>query len=366
MPKGAPPSSSFGRSILVLTPLRALKFTAGSIERHYVWLSALSFLSHKSIEIPGVGYHSPSHSPLPLPLPLPSSRAPSQQSFHPAPVIPPASLRRSRIQDSIRIAKGKERPSPGARRVFTTPSYITIPEAQPDNLTLIEHDEDGAEAPQVPRRSADTRKRSNANQQSRPANSMKSYSSITKPSLPSLRSRRNSNSEVKPPFRPPPPPPQRHFSEGPTGGLESIGRKGPSSLSLDKSLEASNFFETVGTVRMDAFSKDQTANYVSNTRRRDGEAINGNGRPQLDGKRSISDNIGKSQPKHIEQTAPVNGTTNGEKKKSKKAMGFRRKFKKQSSTVPVVDGGSANRSIQSMGPKSPTSTIGAPDPFEGF
>ncbi|KAF3197570.1 hypothetical protein TWF192_005013 [Orbilia oligospora] len=44
-PKGV---TLFNRSILILTPARALKFTAGTQERHYIWLMALSFLAHSS------------------------------------------------------------------------------------------------------------------------------------------------------------------------------------------------------------------------------------------------------------------------------------------------------------------------------
>jgi hypothetical protein len=40
----------------VLTPQRALKFTALTIERHYVWLTALSFLSHSSGWSRGLGF----------------------------------------------------------------------------------------------------------------------------------------------------------------------------------------------------------------------------------------------------------------------------------------------------------------------
>ncbi|KFY08583.1 hypothetical protein V492_06101, partial [Pseudogymnoascus sp. VKM F-4246] len=42
-PKGV--NNIFNRSILILTPARALKFTATSRERHYIWLTALSFLA---------------------------------------------------------------------------------------------------------------------------------------------------------------------------------------------------------------------------------------------------------------------------------------------------------------------------------
>lgn len=48
-PKGT--GALFNRSILILTPARALKFTALSAERHYMWLTALSFLAHSSPEM---------------------------------------------------------------------------------------------------------------------------------------------------------------------------------------------------------------------------------------------------------------------------------------------------------------------------
>ncbi|KAI9653053.1 MAG: hypothetical protein M1831_006260 [Alyxoria varia] len=48
----APPKAAqgqvFDRSVLVLTPDRALKFTAPSSDRHHMWLTALSFLAHQS------------------------------------------------------------------------------------------------------------------------------------------------------------------------------------------------------------------------------------------------------------------------------------------------------------------------------
>lgn len=47
-PRGVTPDAVFGRSIVVLTPTRALKFTATSKERHYTWLMALSFLANPS------------------------------------------------------------------------------------------------------------------------------------------------------------------------------------------------------------------------------------------------------------------------------------------------------------------------------
>ena len=44
-PKSATGDGVFHRSILIIAPERALKFTAPSRERHYLWLTALSFLA---------------------------------------------------------------------------------------------------------------------------------------------------------------------------------------------------------------------------------------------------------------------------------------------------------------------------------
>lgn len=81
----------FNRSILILTPQRALKFTAVNAERHYLWLTSLSFLAHSQQQVPD--------------LPAPPAPAPAKT---PDFDIPPskAKSRRPRIRDSIRLAKG--------------------------------------------------------------------------------------------------------------------------------------------------------------------------------------------------------------------------------------------------------------------
>lgn len=114
MPKGSVTGPHFNRSILILTPQRALKFTATTQERHYIWLTALSFLSHSPISMNDL-------APLP---PLP----PEDRSAH---TTSPAaslggSLRRRQIRDSIRIAKGSNaRPQ---FRSFTTDGIPTTSE----------------------------------------------------------------------------------------------------------------------------------------------------------------------------------------------------------------------------------------------
>lgn len=59
--KGVDVRTVFDRSILILTPARALKFTATTRERHYLWLTALSFLAHNtSGDMPNLTLMAPS------------------------------------------------------------------------------------------------------------------------------------------------------------------------------------------------------------------------------------------------------------------------------------------------------------------
>ncbi|KAJ5527959.1 hypothetical protein N7513_012118 [Penicillium frequentans] len=131
MPKSPGNSTPFNRSILVLTPQRALKFTALTVERHYVWLTALSFLSHSSM-----GLHDLAALP-PAPQEEAGSSIPSQ-----------ASLRRNPIRDSIRVAKGRPRPMPKGKRSFpgTAEPVPELPAADLESLNSM-----AADAPHVPR-----------------------------------------------------------------------------------------------------------------------------------------------------------------------------------------------------------------------
>ena len=104
LPKGVSPTPIFNRSILILTPARALKFTAPNKERHYVWLTALSFLSHSAQEADGL-------LALPPPMPFEYEQVEQQQAqVTPTRIVtefdafpPPL-----RPRDSIRLAKSKK------------------------------------------------------------------------------------------------------------------------------------------------------------------------------------------------------------------------------------------------------------------
>lgn len=243
-PKGSP--QLFNRSILILTPQRALKFTATSSERHYVWLTSLSFLAHSSQAVPEI---------IQQPNPLPEFDASKPKPKRPG------------IRDSIRLAKGKNfnRPPPLPNSP-PTPDINTNLYQQPDPfippIPPPAHTRDPsyevAEAPYIPR----FQDRINQG-----------------PGSAHGRKRSNTGSYVPPPLS------FRGFS-GPAGGGSayhtstnstagaSIGTAGSSDIyhsqpsvngtmwalsttnsgrTSEASSRPSNFFDAIGTVRMEAF-----------------------------------------------------------------------------------------------------------------
>ncbi|KAL8736905.1 MAG: hypothetical protein Q9181_002223 [Wetmoreana brouardii] len=223
MPKGADVRSLSDRSILILTAQRALKFTASSKERHYVWLTALSFLSQSTLGMEDLA----AIPPVPRAEPQPAH---SQAG---------GGARRS-PRDSVRIAKSKERP-------VMHPRHCTAPTADVASNPTIKgstQDEtndsgsDAAEPPQIPRVSAHPRKRSNTGP--RPG----LHSAFN--SFPVHRSSLSSHGVKNAAFV--------------TRGFGSI-KDGPSSTTRQMSETATaqaeavrnDFFDAVGTVRMEAF-----------------------------------------------------------------------------------------------------------------
>lgn len=99
-PRGA--GQIFNRSILILTPQRALKFTAVSAERHYLWLTALAFLAHSQQAVPDM--ISPA-APAPI--------GPTAAKLAPAPALapnigpPPSKAKKPGIRDSIMLKKSR-------------------------------------------------------------------------------------------------------------------------------------------------------------------------------------------------------------------------------------------------------------------
>jgi Meiotic cell cortex C-terminal pleckstrin homology len=149
MPKGSVVGAHFNRSILILTPERALKFTATSQDRHFIWLTALSFLSHSPLSVNDLTV---------MPPPLPDDRLLGN--------LPPpslaGSLRRRPIRDSIRVAKGSNRQQ-GGLRSFTTDGSLPITydeyNSRPPSRDYYDPTQDAAMPPTIKRFHA--RKRSN-------------------------------------------------------------------------------------------------------------------------------------------------------------------------------------------------------------
>lgn len=238
LPKGAELKSAFKRSILILTPARALKFTTVSQDRHILWMTALSFLAQSGqlpSQIPPRPCDIPpmpvlSRPPIPDSVPIKRNRSPS--------------FGRVTVRDSIRLAKGK-RPDlqkiPSQSEPGPTHAMMAL-EGNTQN--------ESADFPSVPRLYIGTtrhqRKRSNTSPRlPAPLSGFRSFSSSAIPSTAS--SSLQPGSTNGPYFRPP---------------LPSASSKSGSRRDSMASPVQPNFFEAVGTVRMEAFVDPNVRNGV--------------------------------------------------------------------------------------------------------
>ncbi|EFQ97803.1 hypothetical protein MGYG_00843 [Nannizzia gypsea CBS 118893] len=219
LPRGASPQNSFNRSILILTPQRALKFTALTLDRHYVWLTALSFLSHSSLGLDDLAT---------LP-PVP------QVESGPRPLT--AALRRNPIRDSIRVAKGKTRPMPNKARTGA-PAQATVPEEVfPEMPGRSGSNGDCAAPPNVPRFAVHSRKRSNTAPKPM-SNPFRSFSGNTA----AASTYSSGSSDLVSPTSVAHP--GVHSGQSSHRTSEASGHPPPG---------MANFFDAVGTMRMEAF-----------------------------------------------------------------------------------------------------------------
>ena len=235
MPKNPELSAAYNRSILILTPARALKFTTTTQERHALWMTALSFLAQSGrlpAQIPPLPSQQPPRPPIPSqePPPIKRNRSPS--------------FGRVNVRDSIRLAKGK-RPD-----LLKSASQ---PDSGPNQAMMAlegSSRNDSADFPAVPRLYISTirhqRKRSNTSPRlPPPLNGFRSFSSSAVPS--SASSALHPASTTGSSFR-------RHV---PSASSKSGSRR-ESLASPDRP----NFFEAVGTVRMEAFVDPNVRNGV--------------------------------------------------------------------------------------------------------
>ncbi|KAG9186185.1 hypothetical protein G6011_02741 [Alternaria panax] len=208
----------FNRSILILTPARALKFTTSSRERHYLWLTALSFLAHSSAPMPDL-------RSLP-PVPPPVEEPQRQQG---------ATLRRSRVQDSVRLAKGRTNP--------VMARYASQDEPMPSLPSLAGFERampDAASPPVIPRGPQHGRKKSSTGPSAPPPSVP--FRSFSHQHVPSVYS--NGSSDM--------------YSAGVPPSVPSSVYNPNSGAMSSRTSEAStstrqHFFDTMGTVRMEAF-----------------------------------------------------------------------------------------------------------------
>jgi len=240
VPKGADASMAVSRSILVLTPARALKFTATSRERHELWMSALSFLARPE----GLAAPPPTVAPRPtLPISAGEVRPRATRSRSP-------SREPSTIRNTAHVTKC-QRPelhhSASQPAASTTSAMISVPDAVPRD--------EGADFPAIPRLYSNTtrhqRKRSHTSPRLPPALSTlrslsSSSSSASKLHLPSTTTT-TINGSSSSSSRPVHPPGSSSFQ--PTNAPQ----RAASSSATTRSPDRPNFFEAIDTVRMDAF-----------------------------------------------------------------------------------------------------------------
>ncbi|KAI5288097.1 hypothetical protein KEM54_005469, partial [Ascosphaera aggregata] len=240
LPRGASPENQFNRSIVILTPERALKFTALTPERHHVWLTALSFLSH-----PAVGKNNLAAIP-----PIPQGELQS---------APAPALRRNPIRDSLRVAKSKRRfgKLSGKGR-----AAIASNDAGEDvgSLTAVE---DAASPPCIPRFVKHNGKRSDTGPKLSRVGMLRSLSANT------LATKPHGSTAVSPAISP-------SFASRSTTPVEPITESGSSVTILSGSSKhdiEDPFFDAVrtGTVRMEAFveKRPSTSDDRAHSRDRD-------------------------------------------------------------------------------------------------
>lgn len=233
MPKSSDSYSSFNRSILILTPQRALKFTATTIERHYIWLTALSFLSQSSSTM----------------IDLANIPSVSRQEY-PPPSRGSNGSRRGPILDSFRTANSKRRPFLEGNRAYSSPLGIPhVPSVQ-DRDAMYDEDDivlNAAEAPHVPRMSSHQRKRSSTGPRSGPSSISHTFVNKATMSSSSVSLQASLSHDGFSAFQRGNP----RISEANTGSSHVI---------------RNNFFDAVGTVRMEAFI-DEGEKQVSQRRK---------------------------------------------------------------------------------------------------
>ncbi|KAI1840483.1 hypothetical protein JX266_013319 [Neoarthrinium moseri] len=259
-PKGI--TQIFNRSILILTPQRALKFTATSSERHYLWLTSLAFLAHSQQAVPDM--ISPAAPP---PLGPTAAKLAPTPDFGP----PPSKSRKPGIRDSIMLKKGKGTAAVRPEAPAHGNQLEEAPTFRPESFAPVlghvrDLSRDVAEPPLVPRYQERTmervheranqvvlhgRKRSNTGGHIPPPISFRGFSSPIQSSYHTSTNSNASNSVGTAGI-------SDIYTQGSSNGHSGQSTWAMSTVGSQRTSEASsrpgnNFFEAIGTVRMEAF-----------------------------------------------------------------------------------------------------------------
>lgn len=237
----------FNRSILILTPQRALKFTATTAERHYLWLTALSFLAHSSQAVPEI-------VAAPQPTVKPQQPLPEFEL--------PAKSRKAGLRDSIRLAKGRSSgrsappsatsmPSAPSSRTGDALSYRMPASSGTGAVYHLREDSREAAVPPMIARFSDRntqpishgRKRSNTGGHIPPPLSFRGFSGPAgSPALTDSTAYNSADTGAS----------DMNHSQASSHTTWGIGQPA-SQRTSEASSRPGNFFDAVGTVRMEAF-----------------------------------------------------------------------------------------------------------------
>ena len=207
----------YNRSILILTPERALKFTAFSADRHYLWLKALSFLVHSSTDQPVIP---------PVPTSSWHDSENTAQQYGP-------SLRRASVKDSFQFGKESAQTDLGAQNKDSGASIYLAG-------GFDEHVSDAASPPNVPRFYHGRIRSNTGSRLSRPSISSRAFP----PTQPMISAQSTSHSDGFSTV------PQKGSAPNGNDTIADISRR----MSVTKvSTQADSSTEVMPTYRMEAF-----------------------------------------------------------------------------------------------------------------
>lgn len=226
LPKSGMTDTPCDRSILILTPERALKFTAPNLERHYLWLTALSFLAQS-------GRGPPQIPRLPL--------KPVEEKRKSTLGVRFAATRDSVRHTQGRLSRNKAKNSPPMPSLGEGVQSTSRSEPAPALL----QSSDVAEPPNIARVRGHRRNRSNSNPAS-PRPSIPTKTDLRSFSSSAISDATVTGASVRPSSK------QSSMYKQRLGSMNSLPRSGSGHSSVASPVQP-NLFEAVSSMQMDAF-----------------------------------------------------------------------------------------------------------------